>query len=168
MYLAAFVSKFTTTCSNRAASASNQIACFGSETVSSCLRWSISDRTVATALFHDDAQGDRLEIELNPARGNARDFEQIINDPSQLPHLTLDNAGGLLEYRVLDSLLAAPVAVQAEQKSRIQDRGKGLRSSWLSIARNSSLRRSRSANAAACSSVSRCKRLRSVMSRMLH
>ena len=55
-------------------------------------------------IFRHDAHCNRFLAKLNPARGDARDFEQFINDPCQLPHLPLNDAGGLLKYRVLDAL----------------------------------------------------------------
>ena len=77
-------------------------------------------------IFHHDAHGDRFLVKLNPTCGNARDFEQFINDLGQLSHLTLDDAGGLLKYRVLDALQTIPVAVQAQEKNGIEDGGKGV------------------------------------------
>jgi hypothetical protein len=50
-------------------------------------------------IFHDNAHGDPVLVKLNPIRGNARDFEQFVNDPFQLSHLTLDDAGGKRDQR---------------------------------------------------------------------
>ena len=77
-------------------------------------------------IFHHHAHGDRFLVKLNPACGNARDFKQFINDMRQLTHLTLNDAGGLLKYRVLDAVQAIPVAVQAQEKSGIEDGSEGV------------------------------------------
>ena len=75
-------------------------------------------------IFHHDAQGDRFLVKLNPTCGDARDFEQFINDLCQLSHLTLNDGGGLLKDWVLDAVQTIPVAVQAQEKSGIEDGGK--------------------------------------------
>ena len=77
-------------------------------------------------IFHHHAHGDRFLVKLNPACGNTGDFKQFINDMRQLTHLTLNDAGGLLKYRVLDAMQAIPVAVQAQEKSGIEDGSEGV------------------------------------------
>ena len=46
--------------------------------------------------LHDAAQGDLLLAQLNPASGDAGDFQQIIDQMRQLPQLTLDDMARLL------------------------------------------------------------------------
>ena len=55
--------------------------------------------------FHDAAYGDRFSAKLNPASGDAGNFEQIINEMLKLSHLTFNDAAGLL----LDQVLAPPL-----------------------------------------------------------
>ncbi len=76
-------------------------------------------------IVHDDAHGDSFLLKLNPPGGDARDFEEFINDPCQLSHLTLDDGGRLLEDRVLDALQTIPVAVHAKEKGGVEDGGEG-------------------------------------------
>ena len=72
--------------------------------MSSCLRWSISGRAVSTARSTTPPQGDPFLVKLNPAGGDAGDFQQVIDEACQLPHLTLDDAAGLLLDQVLVAL----------------------------------------------------------------
>src|SRR5271170_6071991 len=65
-------------------------------------------------------------MKLNPTCGDARDFEQVVNDPCQLSHLTLNDGSGLVDYRVLDAKQTIPVAVQTQEKSGVEDGGKGV------------------------------------------
>ena len=69
-------------------------------------------------IFHDDSHGDPFSVKLNPTGGNARNFEQIINDLCQLSHLPLNDGGRLLEDRVLDAVQTIPVVVQAKEMQR--------------------------------------------------
>ena len=55
-------------------------------------------------IFRDDPHRDSFLLKVNSARRNSGDFEQFIDDPHQLSHLTFDDAGGLLDDRILDAL----------------------------------------------------------------
>ena len=55
--------------------------------------------------FHDAAHGDPFLAKLNPAGGDAGDFQQVIHEMFQLPQLTFDDAAGLLLDRGSRSLL---------------------------------------------------------------
>ena len=72
-------------------------------------------------------------MKLNPSGDDTGHFQQIINEMSQLPHLTLQNDFGFPLNWVLGVLRR-----RICRALKIADRG--LRSSWESIARNSSLR----------------------------
>ena len=58
--------------------------------------------------FDDAADGDPFSAKLNPARGDAGDFEQVIHEMLKLSQLTFDDAAGLL----LDRVLARPLETQ--------------------------------------------------------
>ncbi len=54
--------------------------------------------------FHDAPHLQAFLMKLNPSGDDAGDFQQIINEMRQLPHLTLDNDFGFLLDWVLGVL----------------------------------------------------------------
>ena len=124
MYFAALLSRFTTTCSSREASAYSQIGCGGNDTVSSCLRWSINGRTVSTAHSTMPLTATRSRSKLNPAGRDAGHFQQVIDQMGQLPHLTLDDGAGLSAGVGFSSFRRRSRCTALEMGAS------GLRSSW--------------------------------------
>ena len=122
VYLAAFVSRFTTTCSNLAASTKSQIVCFGNDTVSSCPTLVDQRANGGNGILDDDTNSDRLAIEVDPPGRNTRHFQQIVDDSRELTYLAPDDAGGLLQHGILDPLAADSGCCAAQQDRGIQDR----------------------------------------------
>ena len=69
--------------------------------------------------FHDAAQGDPLTAKLDPAGGDAGDFQQVIDEMLQLCHLALDDAAGLPLDRILVFLQTKHVHGVGQRGERI-------------------------------------------------
>ena len=57
------------------------------------------------SVFHNAADADPFSVQQNPAGGNAGNFQQVIHQVLQLPHLTVNDRAGLSLDRVLAPLL---------------------------------------------------------------
>ena len=79
----------------------------------------------------------RSLAELDLAAGDAGDVEQVVDQPGQVPDLPLDDVLGPVDGR-------SGRRASADELDGVAMAASGFRSSWASIARNSSLRRSAS------------------------
>ena len=77
----------------------------------------------------DVVEGDALEVQLHLARGDARDVEQIVDEPREVVGLAFDDRERARELLAV----AMPVACSSAASTIAPS---GLRSSWPSIARN--------------------------------
>ena len=115
----------------------------GSAIVSSCRRDSIERPHGFERELRDFAQLDRLLLQRQLAARDARDVEQIVDQPREVPVLPRDHVARPLELRDPRSLLRCMSSIEPWIAAS------GLRSSCESIARKSSLRRS-AASSACC------------------
>ena len=100
----------------------------------------MSGRLVSTALCTTVASSHPLLAEFELAAGDPAHVHQVIDQPHHLLQLPLDQRAGLLHVLPLSSdifMICRALRIGAS----------GLRSSWASVARNSSLRRSASRSA---------------------
>ena len=147
VYLAALFSRLASTWASRTGSASTHSGSGGSATSSSCWRASMSGRLVSTARATTAATSTGSLRKLDLAAGDARHVQQVVHQAGQVLHLPLHHVARLRHARPA----SAPASRRICRPLRMG--ASGLRSSWASIARNSSLRRSASRNS--CSSRSR-------------
>ena len=96
--------------------------------------------------LHRLGQRHALEAQLQLASHDSRHVEQIVYQPHQLGHWRPSSRSPFADRRVA-------VAALLQQPERGHQGASGLRSSWASVARNSSFRRSDSASA--CSNILR-------------
>ena len=69
--------------------------------------------------FHEVARCDQIVTKLNPTARDAGDFQQLVNDPCQLPHLALDDGAGFVLELVL-------VLLETEQLDGVGNGGQGV------------------------------------------
>ena len=143
VYLAALLSRFANTWASRVGSASRWTGSGGRVTVefvAACL----DERAAGLhGALHHRRQFDPLLAEFELAPGDAGHVEQVVDQPHHLLHLPLHHARGPAR----SSGRVGPSASRRICRA-LRIGASGLRSSWASVARNSSLRRSASFRAA--------------------
>ena len=150
VYLAALLSRLASTCSSRVGSASRTTGTSGSETINSWPPLGHQGRAASAARATTAAEVHHLLAEHDLAPADPRDVHQVVDQPGHVPHLPL-------RHRPLLAPCSGPPPCPFMRCRAEAIGASGLRSSWASMARNSSLRRS--ASRSACSA-----RFRSVMS----